>query len=120
MKNVGVGAIATVVFLCFTAAACGQSSPSDSAAEGLFKRHCQPCHPGGKNAINPAKTLYAQDLKKSSIDYAQDLKKSSIETPEAIVKIIRKASPPMPSFDEKTISDEDAGAIARYILQTFK
>ena len=109
MKKAGAVAVCLIMFLCCAAVACGQNPAEVSGGEGLFKRYCQSCHPGGKNAINPAKTLYVQDLKKRSI-----------ETPEAIVKIIRKASPPMPSFDEKTISDKDADAIARYILQTFK
>jgi cytochrome c6 len=109
IKKAGIVGISMVMVFCCAAITCGQNPAPVSEGEGLFKRYCQSCHPGGKNAINPAKTLYVQDLKKRSI-----------ETTEAIVKIIRKASPPMPSFDEKTISDKDADAIARYILQTFK
>jgi mono/diheme cytochrome c family protein len=59
--------------------------------------------------INPSKSLFAQDLKKNKI-----------ETPEAIVNIIRKAPAGMTSFSETVLSDKDAEAIARYILQTFK
>lgn len=109
MKKAGIGvSFMVMVFLC-AAVACGQNQGPDSGGEGLFKRFCQACHPNGKNVVNPAKTLYTQDLKKSNR-----------ETPEAIVKIIRKAPAGMTSFDEKTIPDKDAEAIARYILQTFK
>ena len=109
MKKAGIVGISMVLVFCCAAITCGQNPAAVSEGEGLFKRYCQACHPGGKNVMNPAKTLFAQDLKKNTI-----------ETPEAIVKMIRKAPPGMTSFDEKVISDKDADAIARYILQTFK
>jgi len=109
MKKAGAGGICLIVFICCAAVACGQKPADIFGGEILFKRHCQACHPAGKNVINPAKTLYAQDLKKNNR-----------ETPEAIVSIIRKAPAGMTSFNEKVISDKDAAAIARYILQTFK
>ena len=109
MKKGGIVVMAMVMVFCCSAVTRGQNPAAVSEGEVLFKRYCQACHPGGKNVMNPAKTLYAQDLKKNKI-----------ETPEAIVKMIRKAPPGMTSFDEKVISDKDADAIARYILQTFK
>ena len=109
MKQAGFGGMCAFLVLWGAAVACGQNPADISTGEGLFKRHCQACHPGGKNVINPAKTLYAQDLKKNKI-----------ETPEAIVKIIRKAPAGMTSFSETVVSDKDAETIARYILQTFQ
>ena len=109
MKQAGFGAMGAFLVLWCAAVACGQNVADVSAGEGLFKQYCQACHPGGKNVINPAKTLYVQDLKKNKI-----------ETPEAIVSIIRKAPTGMTSFSEKVIPDKDADAIARYILQTFQ
>jgi cytochrome c6 len=109
MKKGGIVVIAMVMVFCCAAVTRGQNPAAVSEGEVLFKQYCQACHPGGKNVMNPAKTLFAQDLKKNTI-----------ETPEAIVKMIRKAPPGMTSFDEKVISDKDADAIARYILQTFK
>ncbi len=109
MKKAGFSGMCAFLILCCAAVACGQNTEAASGGETLFKRYCQACHPGGKNVINPAKTLYAQDLKKNKI-----------ETPEAIVSIIRKAPTGMTSFSEKVIPDKDAEAIARYILQTFQ
>ena len=109
MQKGGIVVMAMVMVFCCSAVTRGQNPAAVSEGEVLFKQYCQACHPGGKNMMNPAKTLYAQDLKKNKI-----------ETPEAIVKMIRKAPPGMTSFDEKVISDKDADAIARYILQTFK
>jgi cytochrome c6 len=109
MKRAGFGGICVFLMLCGAAVAFGQNPADVSAGEGLFKQYCQACHPNGKNVINPAKTLYTQDLKKNKI-----------ETPEAIVSIIRKAPAGMTSFSGTVVSDKDAEAIARYILQTFK
>jgi cytochrome c6 len=109
MKKAGYGGMCVFLVLLCSAVACGQNPADVSAGEGLFKRYCQACHPGGKNVINPSKSLFAQDLKKNKI-----------ETPEAIVNIIRKAPAGMTSFSETVLSDKDAEAIARYILQTFK
>ena len=109
MNKAGIVGISMVLVFCSADITCGQNPAAVSEGEGLFKRYCQACHPGGKNVINPAKTLYVQDLKKNKI-----------ETPEAIVSIIRKAPTGMTSFSEKVIPDKDADAIARYILQTFQ
>lgn len=105
----GIGVLCAMMVLLCVVFARGQNTAGESKGEGLFKRYCQSCHPAGKNVINPAKTLYPQDLKKNGI-----------ETPEAIVKLMRKAPPGMTSFDESVLPDKDADAIARYILQTFK
>jgi cytochrome c6 len=109
MKKTGIGVCFMVVVFCCAAVASGQNQETSSGGESLFKQYCQACHPNGKNIINPAKTLYMQDLKKNNI-----------ETPEAIVGIIRKAPAGMTSFSETVLPDKDAQAIARYILQAFK
>lgn len=109
MNKAGIVGISMVLVFCCAAIAWGQKPDGVSDGEALFKRHCQACHPGGKNVINPAKTLYVQDLKKNNR-----------ATPEAIVNIIRKAPAGMTSFGEKVLPDKDAEAIARYILQAFK
>ena len=107
MKKTGL--LYLLMFLSVLATACGQGLSSDARASNLFKLHCQPCHPNGKNVINPGKTLYREDLKKNGIT-----------TEEDIVRIIRVQPRGMTSFDVKTLSDEDALMIARYIFETFK
>ncbi|MBP1721794.1 MAG: cytochrome c6 [Deltaproteobacteria bacterium] len=74
MKKGGIVVIAMVMVFCCSAVTRGQNPAAVSEGEVLFKQYCQVCHPGGKNVMNPAKTLFAQDLKKNTI-----------ETPEAIV-----------------------------------
>jgi len=79
-----------------------------SGAE-LFKQHCAACHPEGKNIINPKKTLNKKDLEANKVRSAED-----------IVKLMRSPGPGMVKFDDKTMSEKDAKAIAEYILKTFK
>ena len=109
MKRVRLWGMYIFIALCLLPAACGQRSSPDARAENLFKLHCQSCHPDGKNVINPAKTLYGADLKKNNI-----------AAPEDIVRVIRAAPRGMTSFDEKTLSDNDARMLARYVLATFR
>lgn len=78
------------------------------SGEALFKQHCVACHPDGGNVINPQKTLHKKDREANSVKTAED-----------IIGKMRNPGPGMTKFDEKTISDADAKAIAEYELKTF-
>lgn len=77
--------------------------------EALFNQHCTVCHPDGGNTINPQKTLHRRNREENGIITAED-----------IIRNMRNPGPGMLVFDEKTISDTDAKAIAEYVLKTFK
>ena len=79
------------------------------AGEALFKQYCSPCHPDGGNVTDPQRSL------RGSV-----LKANRIKKPEDIVRIMRHPISRMTRFDQQTISDRDAFAIAEYILTTFK
>jgi cytochrome c6 len=79
-----------------------------NAGEAKFKEQCAVCHVNGGNIINPQKTLLKNDRKANNITSAAD-----------IINKMRKPGPGMTLFDEKTISNNDAQAIAEYILKTF-
>lgn len=79
------------------------------AGEAIFKARCASCHPKGGNIIKKDKTLHRKDLEAHNI-----------KTEEDIVRVIRNPGPVMPKLDEKMLSDADARAVARYILETFK
>lgn len=79
----------------------------DGAKE--FKEHCAVCHPGGGNIVNPKKTLSKKDREANGIKTAKDL-----------IKNMRNPGPGMNKFDEKTLPEKEAKAIAEYILKTFK
>lgn len=77
--------------------------------EELFKQHCAVCHPDGGNIVKPEHTLHSKSLVAHKIT-----------KPEDIVKIMRNPRQGMNRFDEATIPDKDAMAIAEYVLNTFK
>jgi cytochrome c6 len=74
-----------------------------------FMEHCNACHADGGNMINPKKTLSKADREKNGI-----------KKPADIVKLVRNPGPGMTKFDEKTLSDKEAKAVADYIMKTFK
>ncbi len=84
---------------------------ADGAGSGaaLFKQYCSTCHPDGGNVSDPERTLHGAALKRNHITTSDD-----------IVRIMRNPISRMIRFDPATISDQDARAIAEYILATFK
>jgi len=90
------------------AVASGKAGTSPSG-EALFKQYCSSCHPDGGNVSDPGRPLYGSALRRNHIT-----------KPEDIVRIVRKPLSRMIRFDESTLSDQDARAIAEYILTTFK
>jgi len=78
------------------------------SGEALFKAHCSVCHPEGGNNVNPQKPLHKKEREENGVKSASD-----------IVGKMRNPGPGMTKFDEKTIPDKDAQAIAEYVLKTF-
>jgi len=74
----------------------------------LFRQFCANCHPDGGNVSDPARSLYRSTLRANGII-----------KPEDIIRIMRKPISRMLGFDVTTLSDEDAQAIAEYVLETF-
>ena len=96
-----------VAFLAFGAS--GVAKEGGKKGEALFKQHCSPCHADGGNIINPQKTLHKKSREANGVKKTAD-----------IVNKMRNPGPGMTKFDEKTISDMDAKAIAEYIMKEFK
>jgi cytochrome c6 len=87
----------------------GSVDAAQPTGETLFKQHCAVCHVDGGNLIAPQKTLHKKDREANNI-----------KTAEAIIKTMRNPGPGMTQFNEKTMPEKDAKAIAEYILTTFK
>ncbi|MBA4371728.1 MAG: cytochrome C [Thermodesulfovibrio sp.] len=100
--------LSVCVLLMMSAAARAGESQKISG-ENAFKEHCAACHPDGGNIVNPQKTLHKKDREANKVKTAAD-----------IIGKMRNPGPGMSQFDKKTVSDEEAGAIANYILKTFK
>ena len=86
-----------------------EAAVGTSLGEQAFVKNCAVCHPNGGNIINPVKTLAKKILTANGI-----------REPADIVGKMRNPGPAMTRFDEKAIPDGTAGAIAEYILKTFK
>ncbi len=109
MKKIFVFVLLAVAAVSSSMMSAGRVEAAPATGEALFKQHCAVCHLDGGNLIAPLKTLHKKDLVANNI-----------KTAEAIVKLLRKPGPGMTQFNEKTIPEKDARAIAEYILKTFK
>lgn len=104
--------VVPVLLLClvsFVLPPAGAAEKDVAGGEDLFKKHCAMCHPDGGNIINPKKTLGSKALAEANIKSAKD-----------VVGKMRNPGPGMPRFDEKSLPDEQAKAIAEYVLTTFR
>ena len=122
MRRLGIFVIVPCFIFTVSLAACEKSKEQAGTAgtaeqakrveaksgEALFKQHCSPCHADGGNAINPQKTLHKKDREANGVKTAAD-----------IIGKMRNPGPGMTKFDETTLPDKDAQAIAEYELKTF-
>ena len=82
--------------------AAGSALAAQKTGAELFKEKCAACHPDGGNVINPKEPI------------------KGLKDPKMIVAKIRKGGGGMTAFDQKSVSDADAKAIATYVIKTFK
>ena len=79
-----------------------------SKGEELFKKHCTGCHPNGGNTVNPKKPLSRKEREANGVKTAKD-----------VMTKMRNPGQGMNKFDEKTVPEKDAKAIAEYVIKTF-
>lgn len=95
-----IGLIVLVVAMTFFSF----NTPALADAAKTFQAKCAQCHIGGKNIINPAKTLNKADLEKNGKD-----------TLEAIVTQVTNGQSPMPAF-KGVLSEAQIKEVAEYVL----
>ena len=102
--------ISILLTVCFsvTPGFCDTRKGKKIDGKKAFDKHCAVCHPKGGNTINTQKPL----TKKS-------LTANRVKSVKGIVGKMRNPGPGMTKFDEKTISNREAEAIAKYILKAF-
>jgi cytochrome c6 len=100
--------VPVIALFLFSASGIAKEKKDESGKE-LFEKNCSPCHPGGSNIVNPEFTLHKKDRERHGVKTAAD-----------IVGKMRSPGPGMTKFDKKTIPDDQAKKIARYIIKTFK
>lgn len=96
-----IAAIAILSFSLSTPALAGDAG----AGAGIFSANCAACHAGGKNLVNPTKTLSKADLEKYGMN-----------TLEAIVTQISNGKAAMPRFLGK-LNDQQIEDVAAYVLE---
>jgi cytochrome c6 len=103
LKKLCLGLIALVITL-----ATFWSPPAyaaDAAAGGkVFNANCAACHSGGRNAVNPTKTLKKADLEKYDM-YSE----------AAIITQVTNGKAAMPAYKAKLSTDQIAD-VAAYVL----
>jgi cytochrome c6 len=77
--------------------------------KALFDKNCGACHANGGNVMKADKGLGKKSLAANGIKTEKD-----------IIAKMRNPGPGMTKFDEKTLPQKDAKAIAEYIHKTFK
>ena len=98
--SICLAAIAACLFLSAPAWA------ADTAAGGkVFSANCASCHAGGKNVVNPAKTLKLADLEKYGMN-----------SEEAIVTQVTNGKAAMPAFKGRLKPDQ-IDNVAAYVLE---
>jgi cytochrome c6 len=106
LKRIFVSIIA--FFLIFSSLVTPPALAADSAhGKQLFGANCASCHAGGKNVVNPQKTLSGADLNKNGKDSL-----------EAIIAQITKGAGAMPAFGGGRLAAADIADIASYVLET--
>ena len=81
------------------------SSPALADGGGIFTANCAACHAGGRNVVNPMKTLKIEDLHK----YEKD-------SVEAITTQVTKGAGAMPAFKGR-LNDAQIAEVAAYVLE---
>lgn len=108
-KSLITTAILLAVCLSATTGFCDTKKGEKIDGKKEFEEHCAVCHPNGGNTINAQKPLNRKSLRANGVKSAKD-----------IIGKMRNPGSGMTRFDEKTISNIEAKAIAEYILKTFK
>ena len=88
-----------------TASGQGKKGAGGNAKLGasVFEANCSPCHAGGENTVEPAKTLKSAALKENGFNGVDDIKKR-VEEGKGI----------MPAFKEQ-LKAEEIDAVANYV-----
>lgn len=91
------------LFLALSMAAL--ASVQTAGANEIFNKHCAACHAGGKNIMNPDKTLSKEHLEKNGMNSV-----------DAIKNLVSKGKAPMPAF-ESMLDAKQIEEVAAYVLE---
>ncbi|MBD2328296.1 cytochrome c6 PetJ [Alkalinema sp. FACHB-956] len=101
LRKLFLGLIAIVATISFALPAYAADT---AAGAKVFAANCAACHAGGRNAVNPTKTLQQADLDQYGMASA-----------EAIIKQVTNGKNAMPAFGGK-LQPEQIENVAAYVL----
>lgn len=107
MKKLILAAVSAAIGV-FAVSGFTETKP-ERTGEELFKKHCAVCHVEGGNVLNPEKALHKAQREANGIVSRAD-----------IVMKMRHPGKGMTTWPAAILPDEEAEAIAEYILNTFK
>lgn len=84
------------------------SMVNTASANEVFDKNCSSCHAGGKNIMNPDKTLSMESLEKNGVNSLG-----------AIKTLVSKGKAPMPAF-ASMLDEKQIDAVAAYVLEQAK
>lgn len=97
--------IIALVFVAILAIAPSANAANAANGAAIFSNNCAACHAGGRNVVNPAKTLSQSDLEKYSMN--------SIE---AIKTQVTNGKAAMPAFGGR-LTPEQIEDVSAYVLE---
>ena len=105
MKRVLSGAFLAATLLSISSLS-AQAAPDLAVGKKVFNANCAACHRGGKNTVNPQKTLSLADLKKNQRDNSA-----------AIIALVTNGKSPMPAFGKTgKLKPLEIESVAAYVL----
>nr|WP_231848435.1 c-type cytochrome [Gloeobacter violaceus] len=105
MKQLVGGLLLSAVGIVFAASSL-QAAADLAQGEKVFKANCAMCHAGGRNTVNPAKTLKIEDLKKYKMD-----------TAAAISAQLYNGKGAMPAFGKNgKLKQDQIDSVTAYVL----
>ncbi len=105
MKRVLSGALLIATLLPIGSLS-AYAAPDVAVGQKVFTANCAACHRGGKNTVNPQKTLSLADLKKNQKD-----------TPAAVIAQVTNGKGAMPAFGKTgKLKPPEIESVAAYVL----
>ncbi len=104
MKKLLFAVLLVLTFITFSFPSPAFAAGDAASGTSVFKANCQACHLGGRNTVNPQKTLKKEDLEKYDMYSAA-----------AIIKQVTNGKNAMPRFGGR-LSSKQIEDVAAYVL----
>ncbi|MDJ0706699.1 MAG: c-type cytochrome [Leptolyngbyaceae cyanobacterium MO_188.B28] len=104
MKKLVSAMLLLMAALTFLWGAPAMAAGDAASGAAVFSTNCAACHAGGRNVVNPQKTLQKSDLEANGMNSA-----------EAIITQVTNGKNAMPAFSGR-LTDKQIEDVAAYVL----